>query len=204
MGGGVGGRDTPLKCSNMAKLLRSWIAITFKQHVKSPEQFCLCMLTASLASSWGYFPPQPGGGISAPNSSSSLGLPHPPVNHEGPDFIKSFIMLASLGAWLYLSPLNAPTDACLAAWFLPQELTLLSSLVRTSRCLQTLLRARAVRQHCASLSLGEPGLDLLGCDHGCLISQLELAVGLQAVSGVIRGFSLCSSCGPWGLEGWVL
>ena len=59
-------------------------------------------------------------------------------------------------------------------------------------------------QHRASPLLGELGLDLLGCDQGCLISQLELSAGLQAVSGVVRGFSLHSSCGPWGLEGWVL
>lgn len=44
---------------------------------------------------------------------------------------------------------------------------------------------RAVGQHCASPSLRELGWDLLDCDQGCLISQPELAAGLQAESRVI-------------------
>lgn len=77
---GWGAETPPLKCSNKAEPIRNWIAITIKKHVKNPEQFCLCMLMASLASSWGYFP---GGGISAPNNTLSLGFPQPPISHEG-------------------------------------------------------------------------------------------------------------------------
>lgn len=181
-------------------------------YVQIAREDCLCMLMAWLASSSRYFPPQPGGGISAQSSSSSLGVPHHPINHED---MSAQLHQSIRYTWKFRYPIMPLTSqhlitpdytphltySCELGSLVPaRELILPSSLVHTSHHLQALLKEGAVCWHRASPSLEMLGLDLVGCDHRCLIAQPELAVSLQAVTGVIHGFSLCSSCGSWWLE----
>lgn len=208
---GVWGRrdaeTPPLKCSNIDKPLRSWTAIAFKYHVKSPGQFCPCMPIASWALPWRSFSPQPWGGISAPTAPCPWGSSTlPSAMRAWKAWLHKIIHYACKFRHLTMSLSSQHTHRCVPGILVPAPGANVAIFFGLHFPLSSSFAQRRDHWPAPCLPFAEgAGFGLPGLPPSDM-PDIPAAAGCEAAGSEWGDswFSLHSLCGPWGLEGWVL